>query len=230
VLPFTIACSTKTSDDLCTHGNGKTTLQGQVLDFYTKKPIDSVEIRIVWGSSWDHFLDTLIKQNDSISFAFNLQDDCEPYFFTLSNRHYWTDIEHHPAYKVSIEKGAINNFQIQLKPATFLKINVQRDTLDNSRDVVQLQIRKAKTGDWERWEEISANDFTNRPADYISTTYDFLDSGTYRTISAYYDIESNTDYDLRWTLLNSKHSDTLYYHFTATPFDTVRLNYAFKKQ
>jgi hypothetical protein len=231
VFLFTTQCSTKTSDDFCTHGYGKTTLQGRVLDFYTRKPIDSVEIRIVWGSSWDHFLDTLVEQNESVSFSFNVPDDCEPYFFTLSNKRYWTDGEHHPAYNVSIEKGAINNFEIHLKPATFFKINVQRDTLDRTSEVVVLQIRKTNTQDWERWGEISVDDFSKVPAsDIPAQQYVFSDSGTHRTISALYDLESNANYDVRWVRSNAIHPDTLYYHFTAKPFDTVYLHYVFKKK
>jgi hypothetical protein len=229
VSAFTIRCSTKTGDDFCTHGYGQTTLKGRILDFYTKKPIDSVEISIVYGASWDHFLDTLVKQNDSLSFAFNSPDDCEPYFFTLSSKYYWTNSENHPAYKVSIDKGAINNFEIFLKPATFFKVNVRRDTLDSTPDTLLLQIKKINTEDWERWREISAADFSSLPSGDIPVSYAFLDSGTQRTISAYYNIESNVSYDVRWTRSNVKHPDTLCSRFAAKPFDTVQLRYTFKK-
>jgi hypothetical protein len=148
VIHFPMGCSTKTNEDFCVHGHGQTIIKGRVLDFNTKKPIDSVQIDIVWNSSWDHLLDTILKQNDSLSFTFNAPDDCEPYFFTLYNKHYWTDPENHPAYKVSIDKGAINKFEIYLKPATFFKINVSRDTVDSTADTVLLQIRKVNTEDW----------------------------------------------------------------------------------
>jgi len=229
VFHFTGGCSTKTSDDFCSNGYGQTTLRGRVLDFYTKKPIDSVEISIVYGASWDHFLDTLVKQNDSLSFAFNAPDDCEPYFFTLSNKHYWTDLQNNSAYKVSVDKGVINNFEIHLKPATFFKINVRRDTLDNIPDTVLLDIKKGNTEDWKRWSEISADDFSRLPSREIPALYAFSDSGTYRTISAYYNIESNVNYDVRWTRSNPTHSDTLYYRLIAKPFDTVQLNFTFRK-
>ena len=229
VFAFTIQCSTKIGEDFCTHAYGRTTIKGRVLDLYTKKPIDSVEISIVYGASWDHFLDTLVKQNDSLSFAFNAPDDCEPYFFTLSNKHYWTDLENHPAYKVSIDKGASNNFEIVLKPATFFKIEVRRDTLDITPDTVLLQIKKVNTEDWERWGEISADDFSRLSSSDIPTPYAFSDSGTQRTISAYYNIESNVNYDVRWTRSNANHPDTLYSSFRAKPFDSVLLRYIFKK-
>ena len=228
VVAFTIRCSTKTGDDFCTHGHGQTTLKGRILDFHTNKPIDSIEISIVYGESWDHFLDTLVKQNDSLSFAFNAPDDCAPYFFTLSNKHYWTDLENHPAYKVSVDKGTINNFEVRLKPATFFKIYVRRDTLDGTSDTVLLQIKKVNTKDWERLGEISTGDFSTLPFSEISTPYAFLDSGTHRTILAYYSIESNVNYDVRWTRSNAKHPDRLYSRFLAKPFDTVQLRYTFK--
>jgi hypothetical protein len=226
---LTIRCSTKTSDDLCTHGHGETTLNGRVLDFYTKKPIDSVQIRIVYGTSLDQLLDTLVKQNDSLSFAFIAPNDCEPYFVTLSNKHYWTDRQNHPAYRVSIDKGVINNFQVSLKPATFFKLNVTRDTSDSTPDTVLLQIKKANKEDWQTWGEISADNFSRLPSSDIQIPYDFLDSATQRTISTYYDLESNVNYDVRWTRSNVKHSDTIYSHFAAKPFDTVQLRYTFKK-
>jgi hypothetical protein len=222
-------CSTKTSDDFCDHKHGQTILKGRVLDFYTNKPIDSVQIDIVWNSSWDHLLDTLINQEDSLSFVFNAPDECEPYFFTLSNKYYWTDHENHPAYKVSVEKGASNNFEIRLKPATFFRLNVTRDTLNSSSDTVLLEIKKANTEDWKRWGDICADDFSNVPSSDIPTRYAFSDSGTQRTVSAYYDIESNVSYDVRWIRRNTKDLDTLDYHFEAKPFDTVQLDYRFKK-
>ena len=229
IVVFTIRCSTKKSDDFCSHGYGQTTLSGRVLDFYTKKPIDSVEISIAWGASMDHYLDTLVKQNDSLSFVFNAPDDCEPYFFTLSNKHYWTDLENHPAYKVSIDKGAFNSFEITLKPATIFKINISRDTLDSTPDTVLLQLKSVNTERWENWGEISADDFSRIPSSVIQTPYAFSDSGAHRTISTYYEIESNVNYDVLWTRSNTKPLDTLYYHFTAKPFDTVQLHYRFKK-
>jgi hypothetical protein len=228
-IHFLTQCSTKPNVDSCDHKYGQTTLKGRVLDFYTSKPIDSVQINIVWNSSWDHLLDTLVKQNDSLSFVFNAPDECEPYFFTLSNKHYWADLENHPAYKVSIDKGTVNNFEIHLRPATFFRINVTRDTLDNKPDTVLLEIRKANTKDWKRWTEISAKDFSNITSSDVPTTYVLCDSGTQRTISAYYDIESNINYDVRWTRRGTKSLDTLHYHFTAEPFDTVQLDYRFRK-
>jgi hypothetical protein len=199
------------------------------LDFYTNEPIDSVEIDIVWNSSWDHFLDTLVKQGDTLSFVFNALDECEPYFFTLANKYYWTDLENHPAYKVSVDKGTINNFEIRLKPATFFRLNVTRDTQDSKPDTVLLQIKKANTEDWKRWGDICADDFSNMPSSDIPTPYVFSDVGTERTISAYYHIESNANYDVRWIRRNTKDLDTLDYHFTAKPFDTVELDYRFKR-
>jgi hypothetical protein len=221
-------CSTKTNDDFCDHGHGETVLKGRVLDFYTNKPIDSVQIEIVWNSSWDRFLDTLVRQHDSLSFSFNAPDECEPYFFTLSNKHYWTDVRNHPAYKVSVNKGAINNFEIRLKPATIFRINVTRDTLDSKPDTVLLQIKKANTEDWKWWGEICADDFSHIPSSDIPAMYVFSDSGTQRTISTYYDIESSANYDVRWIRRNTVNLDTLYYHFTAKPFDTVQLQYRFR--
>lgn len=230
VLLFTVQCSTKDRDYCEDHDFGQTTLRGRVLDSLTKKPIDSVEIRIVSGPSWDHFLDTIVKQNDTLSFTFNAADDCDPYFYTLSNKHYWIDQQHHPAYNVSITKGAINNFEIHLKPATFFEINVKRDTSDKKPEAVLLELRKVNTKEWQRWANISADDFAERPDDYIGTRYAFSDSGSYRTISAYYDIESNANYDVRWILANTKLPDTLYNRFTAEPFDTIRLNYIFREK
>ena len=226
---FLSGCSTKTNDDFCDHKHGQTILKGRVLDFYTNKPIDSVQIDIVWNSSWDHFLDTLVNQEDSLSFVFNAPDECEPYFFTLSNKYYWTDLENHPAYKVAVEKGTINNFEIRLKPATFFRLNVTRDTLNSNQDTILLEIKKSNTEDWKRWGDICADDFSSMPSTDIPTPYMFLDLGTERTISAYYDIESNVDYDVRWIRRDTKDLDTLEYHFTAKPFDTVRLDYRFKK-
>jgi hypothetical protein len=225
---FTIRCSTKPDNEFCTHGHGQTFLKGSLLDFTTNKPIDSVEISIVYGISFDHFLDTVVKQNDSMSFAFNVPNDCEPYFVTLSNKHYWTDMKNHPAYKVSVNKGGINNFEISLKPATFFEINATRDTLDSTADTVLLQIKKANIDDWETWGEISADDFSSSPDSDIPVRYVFSDSGTHRTISVYYDIESNVNYDARWAPLHTKDPDTLYYHFTAKPFDTVQFRYRFR--
>jgi hypothetical protein len=229
LIHFTIGCSKKPGEDYCVHGHGRTIIKGRVLDFYTKAPIDSVQIDMVWNSSWDHFIDTLVKQNDSLSFAFNAPDDCEPYFVTLSNKHYWTDIENHPAYKIAIDKGAINNFEIHLKPATFFKLNVSRDTLDTTPDTVLLQIRKVNTEDWTRWTDISADNFSSVPLSGLPTPYEFSDSGTQRTISAYYDIEANFSYDVRWIRSGTRHGDTVYYHFNGAPFDTVELNYRFRK-
>jgi hypothetical protein len=227
VVHFIMGCSTKPSEDFCVHGHGQTIIRGRVLDFYTKRLVDSVQISIVWNSSWDHLLDTLIKQNDSILFAFDAPDDCEPYFITLHNKHYWFDLENHPAHKVSIDKGAINNFEIEIKPATFFKVNVTRDTLNNTADTVLLHLKKSNTADWKLWEEISSYDFNDSRLRDAPSPYVFLDSGTQQTISAYYDIEGNFDYDVRWVTSGTKHSDTLYHHFHATPFDTVQLDYRF---
>jgi hypothetical protein len=205
------------------HGYGLTTLRGRVIDTLTGKPIDSVGISIVSGHFWDHYLDTIVKQNDTLVFTFNTLD-CEPYFYTIDTKYYWIDFDNHPAYKFGVDKGVVNNFEIYLKPATFLKMSVERDTLASSDDQVILQIRKGDTGTWEELAYISRPDFKEQYVDYMRPPYDFSDSCTIRTLSKCYSFESTIAYDVRWIS-----HDTILYHVAAEPFDTVKIDYAFNE-
>lgn len=231
LLTFTFAmgCSLPTREEFCADTNhGLTTFRGRVLDFYTHKPIDSVEIRIVYGISWDRYLDTTIVQGDSLHFALNIADDCEDFFFTLSNKHYWVDFRNDSLnYKTSVNKGGLNEFEINLRPATFFKLSVTRDTLNQASDTVLLQIRK-KGEQWENWKDFSADNFRKPITDLFRIHYSFSDSGTYRTTSTYYDFEGNTNYDVRWVRRDEVPLDTIYNRVQAKPFDTVQLHYDFK--
>jgi hypothetical protein len=81
-----IQCTQNQNDDYCPEpGYGLTALKGRVLDSLTGELLDSIQITIHRGLSWDRHLDTLVKQTDSLRFSFTTIHDCEPYFFTLSN-------------------------------------------------------------------------------------------------------------------------------------------------
>ena len=81
----------KESESLCNRGHGDTSLKLTVLDFNTNERIDSVRLTIRYGASADRLVDTLLKQEENIAYNFNVPeiDDCESYWFELSNNLYW---------------------------------------------------------------------------------------------------------------------------------------------
>lgn len=223
-------CSTKSQDNFCTPGGGKTILTGRILDSQTNKPIDSVEISIGYGPSWDHLIDTLVKQNDSVFFVFNAPDDCEPYFFLLSNKHYWYEAGHPIDYNATVNKGGINTFNFSLKPATVFQFSISRDTLNMETDTVFLEVKKGYGGKviWD--EKFSAEQFSWNLLNGIPGGYPYSDSGSIRMLSADAGFESNEFYHIRWVYKNGEVLDTTEYQFVAKPFDTVNLRYAFRKK
>jgi hypothetical protein len=226
-----VGCSLKSETDFCVnHNYGTTTIHGRVVDFYTKQPIDSVQLAVEYGISWDDFLDTVLAQRDSLSFTFEAPNDCEDYYVSILNKYYWFDYDHYPAHRLLLNKGADNNFLIELKPATFFELHVKRDMQYGMEDAVRLQIRKRNTPEWESWNKITANDFDEWDPSALEIRYVVSDSATFRTISMAHDMESDVDYDVRWILLGEAHSDTLFSSFHAIPFDTVKLRYEYKSR
>jgi hypothetical protein len=196
-------------------GFGKTSLKLRVLDLLTHKPIDSVRLTIRFGASADKLIDTLMKQKDGIEYNFVVpeMDNCEAYWFELSNRLYRNDIFSNDTTKhIGIEKGVINKRTLYLKPSTKVKVTVTNELKAFNGDTVFLYLDRKDKKEVDTW-----GYFTKRHFEETKTTADYLD------------VESGIDYRVTWIHKNNDLTDTTYREFHAEPFDTLSLNFTMKK-
>jgi len=214
--------------DYCEHGSGPTSVHVKVFDKRTHTLIDSVRLAIRYGASMDYIVDTILYQQDGVSYRWTIPgNDCEPYWAEVFNKHYWVDYEDTTA-NHSVKKGQANEFVTYLKPATTMNISLTRDRQDHQQDTVFLYIQKGNRA-YERWSYYSQDDFEEVDKSYGIAPYAIRDSQGKRTISTDYSIESGVDYKVKWILKEKNYIDSLYSAFKATPFDTVVVAYEFKK-
>jgi hypothetical protein len=218
-------------EDFCEEGSGLTTVNGKVLDFNTHQPIDSVQLTIRYGMSADRAVDTLLYQADGISYSFVIrEDDCEPYWVEVYNKHYWHDAEFDSTMGDVLIKGGVSNFVAYLKPATTIKLTLERELKNTTPDTVFLYLSEPGQG-FRRWSYFSLADFLEKDtASYISSYYDFEDSNGKRKITTYDNMESlNVDHQVQWIRKTDTYIDTVFTEFKSKPFDTVHLKYEFVK-
>ncbi len=125
VLGYFYKSYEKADDYYCEKGFGSTTIKLKVLDFYSKKSIDSIRLIIYNGISMHKLIDSVFKQENGLVYNFTIpeMDDCESYWFEVSNKLYYDEIYFADSSKdAGLKKGATNESTIYLKPAT--KVNI----------------------------------------------------------------------------------------------------------
>lgn len=204
----------KESERLCDHGHGDTSLKLRILDFNTDELIDSVRLTIRYGASADRLVDTLLKQEENIAYNFNVPeiDDCESYWFELSNDLYWE-----PYYlkdstqDVGIKKGKMNIMTLYMKPATKVKTRVINKLTEFEGDTVFVDFERSDGEDVTGWTYFTKRHFEK-----------------YKTSSELFHMESGAEYRAIWVHKNKRMIDTTYTSFYAKPFDTLLLKFELK--
>jgi hypothetical protein len=222
------------SSDFCAEkGAGITPIHVKVFDYKTRKLIDSVQLQVRYGISADCIVDTLLFQGDGISYANLNTSDCEWYWLDVSNKYYYCyDIDdvifEDTVRQGRIEKGKENHFVIYLKPATTIKLTLERELKNKLADTVFLYGLEEQV-DGEPWGSFDAYDFSNELISDFPGMWQRTDENGIRRISKFFNIESGADRKIRWIRKEQEYMDTVFTEFKCLPFDTVRLNYVFKK-
>jgi hypothetical protein len=224
-------------EDYCEEGSGLTTIKIEVRDINTRQLIDSVELTVLYGASADEAVDTLVAQGNGVSYNFTIPEDCEPYWLEVTNKYYWyeplfidtVNEKIDTVYQGALKKGELNEFVAYLKPASVIKLTLERELNNSHPDTVFLDLMK---GDQilERWGYYSKIDFEEDTVYFMRSHYIMEDNNGRRKITVYFPIEAdNTDLKIQWTRKDQEYIDTLFIEFKAVPFDTVQLSYEFRK-
>jgi hypothetical protein len=206
----------KQDEYLCSRGFGETSIRLRILNLENKQLVDSIRLTIRSGASAEKVVDTLLKQEEYIAYNFFIPqyDDCESYWFEVSNKLYHDDIHFaDTGSNAGIKKGAANEGTLYLTPATKVKLVLRNELKEFNGDTIFIAFKRKDNKEANAWDYFTSKHFEAK-----------------EEITEFFSLESGVDHKAIVIQKNNQSVDTLFSNeFYTRSFDTLDVNFTLKK-